>query len=851
MKIDFDKINQVAIANYESLLCEYLEGKRKGRNYVALNPTRADTSLGSFQIHIDSGKWVDFATGDKGGDPVSLFAYIWSCSQGDSAKRLNDRLNAGGLNKVADIMTGSAYSSDSGDWKQLPFCHTTDAPYFKHKVWGEPSIKTCYKDEKGRTVGYVARYEHDGGKETIPHTFCKNEKTGETKWKWKGFAKPRPIYNLDKIASLPDESIVLLVEGEKCAMFAEQVVNVTVSCWAGGTNAVSYVDFEPLKRHNVFFWSDNDEAGIKCAEELEQYLPNVSIVYPDTAKPKGYDIADYIENEKWTRQEINEFIRTRLDRKPEPPLAEIEIVDPIETKPSPEAMINTDPFLILGKNDNKDYCYYSKADKHLHILSACNHNKNNYLQLADWQYWVERFEGDNTAIVNYLIKSSQKKGMFDPSFIRGRGVFLDDGRTVYHAGNFLIVDGEQMKIDEFQSRYIYEQKNSIDIDTAKPLNTEQANALLEICEQLNFENETDKYLLAGWIAIAPICGVMPWRPHIWITAPSGSGKTWITDNLVMRMVAKTGLMIQGNSTEAGIRQTLQSDARPVLIDEAESEDAQGIKRMQSIMELARQASSPVGGKIIKGSAGGSSVQFDVRSCFYFSSIGVGAKFKADLSRISILHLNKNTSPNASQDFKDLENLYKETFAHDCMADGLRARSIKLAPTIAKNAQTLAEASRVILGSRGGDQYGALLAGAYSCRSDKVLDMADAKAYVNSFDWGHYVENDLDNDETMAFNILLESLVRHDSDEGTQNMSVAELIHLETQSAGLTLERNGIRYRDGFLYVANSHQQLKQIYRETQFAEKWKDQLKRIDDAEDCVYRFLGNSKRCVKIPYSI
>ena len=104
--IDFEKINQVALANLESLCCEYLTGKRNGRNFVALNPTRADGSLGSFQISLDKGNWIDFANGDKGGDPIALMAYIWGCSQGDSAKKLITRLNAGGLDKVAEVMTG-------------------------------------------------------------------------------------------------------------------------------------------------------------------------------------------------------------------------------------------------------------------------------------------------------------------------------------------------------------------------------------------------------------------------------------------------------------------------------------------------------------------------------------------------------------------------------------------------------------------------------------------------------------------------------------------------------------------------------------------------------------------------
>lgn len=858
--IDFDKINQVALANLESLCCEYLTGKRNGRNFVALNPTRADGSLGSFQISLDKGNWIDFANGDKGGDPIALMAYIWGCSQGDSAKKLSTRLNAGGLDKVAEVMTGGFNSSDSSDWEPLPYADTVDAPYFDHKAWGKPTLKTHYKDEQGRTVGYVARYEHAEGKDTIPITYCKNKKTGLCAWKWKGFAKPRPLLNLDKITSAKDNTPILIVEGEKCAEIAQAKLSIIVTCWAGGTNAIDYVNFEPLLRHKVFIMPDNDETGIKCANNIKKKLPNAEIVFPDASKPKGYDIADYIQNENWTEKEIKEFIKTRKEREP---IEEPEIIGPIPTKSAPSEEVRaetietntetskeeSEPFIILGKDSDKNYCYYSKNDRQIHVWSATNHTKNNFIQLASWDYWEDRFEGNTTAISNFLIRKCQQKGIFEAERIRGRGAWLDNGRNVYHSGGYLVVDGVKCDLSLKNSEYIYESRSMLEHETCEPLKVEESRKLADICEKLNFTNYLDNFLLAGFIAVAPICGVMPWRSHIWVTGSSGSGKTWITDNLVHRMISKTALMVQGNTTEAGIRQALQSDARPVLIDEAESQDQAGMKRMQNIMELARQSSSPEGGKIIKGSASGSSITFDIRSSFYFSSIGVSARYKADLSRISILHLKKNTSITASEDFEELEQMYKETFAMDDMANGLRARSFKMAPIIAKNAKILSEATRMILGSRGGDQIGALLAGYYSLISDDVLTLERAQIWVNSHDWEVYKEDDKDLDEQQAYSVLMESIIRHETDDGTRNLSIGELIEYGTTSADATLARHGIRVKDKWVYIANSHVELKKIYKDTQFSDKWKDQFLRLENAESVAgYKFAGVTSRCVRIP---
>ena len=95
--VDFPAINAVALADLPSLLRRWLPGgKVDGREYTALNPTRADRQAGSFRVNLASGRWSDFATGDRGGDPVSLAAYLAGCSQAEAARRLADML---GLNR--------------------------------------------------------------------------------------------------------------------------------------------------------------------------------------------------------------------------------------------------------------------------------------------------------------------------------------------------------------------------------------------------------------------------------------------------------------------------------------------------------------------------------------------------------------------------------------------------------------------------------------------------------------------------------------------------------------------------------------------------------------------------------
>jgi hypothetical protein len=87
--VDFDAVNRAALPYLPSLARAWCPGgKACGHEYVALNPTRADTSLGSFSINTRSGAWADFSTGDRGGDVVSLAAYLFRTSQSDAARTL-------------------------------------------------------------------------------------------------------------------------------------------------------------------------------------------------------------------------------------------------------------------------------------------------------------------------------------------------------------------------------------------------------------------------------------------------------------------------------------------------------------------------------------------------------------------------------------------------------------------------------------------------------------------------------------------------------------------------------------------------------------------------------------------
>ncbi len=95
-RINFSEINEIALRAFPELLAKWLpDGSVRNGEWVALNPTRNDRTPGSFMINIRSGKWADFATGDSGGDVVSLVAYLSRCSQSEAARQLAGYLGVG------------------------------------------------------------------------------------------------------------------------------------------------------------------------------------------------------------------------------------------------------------------------------------------------------------------------------------------------------------------------------------------------------------------------------------------------------------------------------------------------------------------------------------------------------------------------------------------------------------------------------------------------------------------------------------------------------------------------------------------------------------------------------------
>lgn len=74
-----EQLNAAMLAALPELVRQWLPGgEQQGDTYIALNPRRNDRNLGSFQINTCTGEWRDHAIGVGGGNPVSLYAYLFA-----------------------------------------------------------------------------------------------------------------------------------------------------------------------------------------------------------------------------------------------------------------------------------------------------------------------------------------------------------------------------------------------------------------------------------------------------------------------------------------------------------------------------------------------------------------------------------------------------------------------------------------------------------------------------------------------------------------------------------------------------------------------------------------------------
>lgn len=670
-------------------------------------------------------------------------------------------------------------------------------------------------------------------------------------WRWKAPPAPRPLLNLDQLRSRT--GTVLIVEGEKAADAAAKLYpKAIVTTWPSGCKAIDKADWSPLTGRRVILWPDADAVGQQAMDRLAQLLlrlpvDRVQIVTPPADAPEGWDLADAT----WSPQEAAAYIKSNISLPLElNPEAEPELT---LLEPEPE-LPELDPgthFTPLGF-DGDAYYYQPHSTGQVMRLSRSAHTSTNLVALAPLDYWEQLAPGsrggiDWTKAAATMFAICADLGVYNPDVIRGRGAWWDKSRPVLHLGDRIIADGKaHPALKPFDSRYLYQRMSPLNgPGNAKPLTDQESLVICELAERFHWEVPASGLLLAGWITLAPICGALQWRPHAWLTAAAGSGKSAILDRYVAPLLADMGLIVAGATTEAALRQTLRSDALPVVFDEAESNEKADQVRMQNILSLARVASSESHATLLKGSPAGDVTRFNIRSMFLMSSIATALKQGADRSRFAQLTLRSPTELPKEERLKHWEALDRDLDRYITNDTALRliARTISLIPVIRQSIRVFSRAAAERFDSqRLGDQYGTLLAGAWSLMSSDVPTTEQARALIDQNDWEPYSQSTEVPDERRCIQRILQHQVRVETDDKTVTRTLGELVEIvshhstdmdvSSRQAQESLGRHGLRVDQeaGQLFVSNTAEALASILRDTPWSHSWATVLSRLPGA---------------------
>ena len=908
MKIDFDGINAAALARLPAMLAEWFPAATwKGVECILGDLSGAPGR--SLSINSRTGKWADFSGGARGGDPISLFAAMHHAGDRvEAARDLGKRLGIGPGTDAARVAPAvERRAPEPSEWEPLAYSGDTDPDVSR---W---THAYRYADAAGRLIGFVLRTDKPDGSRDKVVPFNYGRLKGELGWHFRHLATPRPLYGMDRLAARPDAAVIVC-EGEKaadaCAALFPDHVAMT---WQAGTGNVKNADWSPLASRRVIVWPDADVPGYFAAAEILRALPSAQCLDvigdddgADAADLRVSDPDDWLADRTRDREHVMQSVISMIaggygsSKKKEGPLparewfASADDVEPereqppddyygdtsdepdapvIEKAASPIAQKQAERIVPLG-HDRSVFHYLSTATGQIHQIKGEAHTRGHLTAMAsEAHYWQRsRFMGKDgvswTQAADGLMTECRAVGIYDPDRVRGRGAWLDNDRSVLHVGDKTVVDGVASPLIVEGSEFVYEQSARLRVDIGDALTTAEAKGLLDVCVAAPWEApEHMGRLLAGWCVIAPVCGAMPWRPHLWITSEPGGGKSWVLDNILKPSIGPLALEVQSKTTEAGIRQTLGCDARPVIFDEAETQNERDRDRVQLVLDLARQASNEGGAAIIKGSASGRASNFRIRSCFVFSSINVGMSQAADESRTVVLTLSPDRDEKArSKAFKKLQALHAATFTPG-FSGRLLARTLSLLPVIRANSVIFAEAiARSGQSRRTGDTFGVLLAGAWSLRSRAEAKPEEADRFVAETAWVReaVVKAGADPEWRRA----ISTLTQHRTRIGQQEVPVGELIQtcitgteeggVSVQAAKIELDRMGIRIKqmgDGanHLLIANHSAACERAFARSAWAVGWHKTIARAPGARQnaTTVRFGGGVSKVLAVPMSV
>lgn len=656
----------------------------------------------------------------------------------------------------------------------------------------------------------------------------------------KAGSDPWPLWRMADALNYGPGRWIAEAEGEKCAQWLRAAGLVGVSQpghdHSPASIATRYRRLVEAGVAGVLYLADNDPTGERKAQQCAAAAAAVGLpllVVPAAEVWPGLPAGGSIDDAPGTATEraaaVVAAIPAALERHQQQQQHQS------AAAPQPDHQSDATPYRILGWCSDRARVYYQHRQTGQIASIKPAAQAGPLLQLAPIGWWATFHQRGRTGdgidwagACSAVIEAANRAGVFAPDRVRGRGLWMEGSRTVWHLGDRLEVDGQEVALIEHRSSHHYPRLPALDIDrTVAPLSDAEGREILAAVAAMGWATPLDPLHLVGWSVLASVGGALDKRPALQITSRFGSGKTFTRERVLQPLLA--GLAIsRSNSTEAGIRQLLRADTLPVLIDESEGEDH---SRREGHLRLARLSYD--GSPTDRGTTHGQALSYAIRSSV--GMVGINATINNPAERSRTVLVGREQLPQA--EWAAVDRRLQELLTPETGARLLR-RAVNHLPTLRANVATFRRAVEAQLGggaaARAGDTYGALLAGAHLLTSEALVDDGQALDWLDSIRWSAAAalgEIGSDGqDGTAESRQCLAHLLTHEevwrSDTGTGRLSVRELLDLartpsgadDAEQARKALGRRGIRATDSGLEVANTPEALAPIYGKT----KWRD-----------------------------
>lgn len=501
-----------------------------------------------------------------------------------------------------------------------------------------------------------------------------------------------------------------------------------------------------------------------------------------------------------------------------------------------------------------DTFFYLDANKQLRPLAASKHGRLDlqslfvpYTDLLDTYWPAKDKEGEITGwkpemCARALMDAAGKIGPVSiENKVRGPGCWLGSrGELVMHCGD-KIISGDRGVMDPGQiGEHVYPAAPKKPKPAEEECDASGVEELLSLLKTWNWRRgHLDPHLVLGWIAAAIMGGALQWRPLVWISGDKATGKSTLHD-VINKILGEDGMISTADTTAAGIRQAVGHMTLPVAIDELEAEEDN--RRQMDVIKIARFACS--GAQALRGGADHKGSRFVLRNCFMFSSILIPPMMSQDVSRMAILQL--DTLTDATPPALEPDRL---SFIGSVIRRRIMDRWPDFATILHKYRAALTEVGH---GGRSADQFGTLMACHDLILEEGIPSDEHVESWAEQLKWSAMNEAESDEpDWQKCINHLMQSQVDYFRNGerfsvGTWVMRAAgmEVGYQDFAEANKVLASVGLRVKEHYytdkpvkvLLIANSHQGLQAIFRETHWTGKsgaagvWVQSMRRIPNA---------------------